>query len=231
MNKKSLITMLVALCLVGAVGVGATLAYFTDQDSKNNTVVMGAVDITLNESTNGRVGTEGTWKEDETGLEFANVVPGEVVSKSVNVQVDENSQECYIRVKAEFKWNNAETADATLPRVSVAAISDYKTTDWFYNSDDQYFYYKGVCDAGDTYYLFDRITVPAEWDNDVANQGFDIVLSAEAIQAKYLADGMIVKGDNDMIVSWNLGNNQIKEYNAPVATADADATATADDNN
>jgi predicted ribosomally synthesized peptide with SipW-like signal peptide len=212
MNKKSLITMLVALCLVGAVGVGATLAYFTDQDSKNNTVVMGAVDITLNEDTNGRMGTEGTWNEDETGLEFTNVVPGETVSKIVSVEVAEESQECYIRVKAEFNWFNGEALAEELPNVDVAEISDYKTDKWFYNSDDQYFYYKGVCDAAQTYYLFDSITIPAEWDNAVANQGFNINLVAEAIQAKYLEDGMIVKGDNDMIVSWNLGNNQIQEY-------------------
>lgn len=215
MNKKSLITMLVALCLVGAVGVGATLAYFTDQDSKNNTVVMGAVDITLNEATSDRVGTAGTWKEDETGLEFANVVPGEVVSKTVSVEVSDESQECYIRVKADFEWLNAETADAILPEVSVAEISDYKTNKWFYNEEDGYFYFKDVCDAGETYYLFDRVTIPVEWDNNVANQGFNINLVAEAIQAKYLEDGMIVKGDNDMITSWNLGNTEIKGYNTP----------------
>ena len=40
MNKKKLLTMVLALVLIGAVGVGATLAYFTDNDSATNVVTM-----------------------------------------------------------------------------------------------------------------------------------------------------------------------------------------------
>ena len=46
MKKKSIITMVAALAFVGAIGVGSTLAYFTDNDAATNVVTMGHVDIT-----------------------------------------------------------------------------------------------------------------------------------------------------------------------------------------
>ena len=49
--KKSLITMLVAIVLVAAVGVGATLAFLTDSTKeKVNTFTVGNVDIELTEN-------------------------------------------------------------------------------------------------------------------------------------------------------------------------------------
>lgn len=51
MNKKKLVTTLGSLALVGALGVGATLAYLTDETSTiQNTFVIGnGIDITLTE--------------------------------------------------------------------------------------------------------------------------------------------------------------------------------------
>ncbi len=47
MKKKKILTMVAAVALVAVIGVGATLAYFTDKDSKTNVVTMGKVDIDL----------------------------------------------------------------------------------------------------------------------------------------------------------------------------------------
>lgn len=49
MDKKKMITMLVALTLVATVGIGATLAYFTDKDAVTNVITMGKVDVSLEE--------------------------------------------------------------------------------------------------------------------------------------------------------------------------------------
>ena len=49
MNKKKLIPLLSAVALVGVIGVGSTLAYFTDNDAANNVVTMGHVNIELDE--------------------------------------------------------------------------------------------------------------------------------------------------------------------------------------
>ena len=50
MKKKSLVSLLAAVSLVAVVGVGSTLAYFTDSDVATNVVTMGHVDIVLTEN-------------------------------------------------------------------------------------------------------------------------------------------------------------------------------------
>ena len=96
MNKKSLITMLVALCLVGAVGVGATLAYFTDKAEVENKVAMGHVDIDLYETENG--------EETAEGLEFTNIVPGDVLEKDPTVRVAQDSEDCFVLFDGYLGW-------------------------------------------------------------------------------------------------------------------------------
>ena len=49
MNKRRILAAAMALCIVAIIAVGATLAYFTDTDSRTNTFTVGNVKITLNE--------------------------------------------------------------------------------------------------------------------------------------------------------------------------------------
>ena len=49
MKNKKLKTLVASLALVGAIAVGATLAYFTDSQEAVNTITMGHVDIDLDE--------------------------------------------------------------------------------------------------------------------------------------------------------------------------------------
>lgn len=48
-NKKSTAITLAALCLLGVLSIGGTMAYLTDNDTKTNTFTYGKVDITLEE--------------------------------------------------------------------------------------------------------------------------------------------------------------------------------------
>ena len=65
MNKKKLAGLALSLGLVSVVGVGATLAYFTDQASIANVVTMGHVDINLTEHQVVK-NEDGQWVADET---------------------------------------------------------------------------------------------------------------------------------------------------------------------
>ena len=47
MNKKRVTALAVSLSLVAVIGIGATLAYFTDQTDTQNVINMGHVDIDL----------------------------------------------------------------------------------------------------------------------------------------------------------------------------------------
>ena len=52
MKNKKLLTAATSVALVAVVGVGATLAYFTDSEEQTNVVNMGHVDIDLTETSN-----------------------------------------------------------------------------------------------------------------------------------------------------------------------------------
>ena len=227
MNKKSLITMLVALCLVAAVGVGATLAYFTDSDEKTNVVTMGKVDIELTEDSQANTEkgiTAGTYNEETQGYDYAALVPGQTVSKIVGVSVDKDSNPCYIRVKVQ---SDVDILDLNTNYTTFAEEGQM----WWYNADEKCFYYSRALNGGESIQLFNTLTIPAEWDNAKASTGFSIVLQAEAIQADYLGDDVIGRW-GDIITTWNLTNRnldpkniEIKKYNAPIAVV-ADEPAT-----
>lgn len=50
MSKRKILTLAMALSMIAILAVGATLAYFTDTDTKTNTFTIGDVDITLEEN-------------------------------------------------------------------------------------------------------------------------------------------------------------------------------------
>ena len=82
-NKKIMIT-IVAAALVAIIGVGATLAYFTDNDEVQNVLTLGAVDIDLDEP---------NYKGDEA---YENIVPGDVIEKDPTITLASDSEEAYV---------------------------------------------------------------------------------------------------------------------------------------
>ena len=105
MTKKNILSIVVALALVAALAVGATLAFFSDEDTATNTFTMGKVDIDLKESDNGGE----TWTDD--GLTFDKLVPGDTTPKMAKVTVAEDSNDCYIAMTVALECNDydAET--------------------------------------------------------------------------------------------------------------------------
>lgn len=193
MRNKKLITMVASLALVAVVGIGATLAYFTDRDEATNVITMGHVDIDLEEP-NFPGGPEGG--------EIENVVPGDEITKDPTVTVQEGSEDAYIRVKLNIVSDDVDfPAEYLAQLLAKNADGTYKylnidTTVWA--EADGYFYYNQVVKAGQQVVLFDTVTIPAEWNNTVADKSFKIEITAEAIQADNVTP---VEKDN-MIVGW-----------------------------
>ena len=50
MNKRKIVLLATALCMIAILAIGGTLAYFTDTDAKTNTFTVGNVKIQLLES-------------------------------------------------------------------------------------------------------------------------------------------------------------------------------------
>lgn len=187
MNKKKLLTLAVAVALVGAVGVGSTLAYFTDKDDAQNVITMGHVDIDLDEP-----GFDND--DDEHDNTIGGVVPGDVITKDPTITVAEDSEDAYIRAKVVMGSTLTDTQ-----KVALLANINIDTTKWYYNSTDGYYYYKDIVTAGNKVVLFDTVTIPETWGNETADLTFTIDVSAEAIQADNFTP---TKNAQDMITAW-----------------------------
>jgi len=205
MSKKKLLTMVLALVLIGAVGVGATLAYFTDNDSATNVVTMGHVDIELKED---------AWKYDKDGI--SGVTPGQVIPKDPTITLVGDSLDAYVRIKLEVTGfeglNNAETYKEDVLKDLVLGEGWTKVGDYFYygpklTGDDPLT--EDVAENATTA-LFESVTIPYEWTNDVANATFNILVSAEAIQADNLEDGF-----RNADGSWNIADEDVEKVILP----------------
>ena len=187
MNKKKLLTLIGCLALVGLIGVGATLAYMTDNDSALNTITMGHVDIDLKEP---------NYAPGPDGGEITNIKPGANIPKDPTITVAQGSEDTYIRAKLEV---SAEGLDAAHIEELIRNI-DIDTTQWKLSGG--YYYYigtiasqkAGVLKEGQSVKLFENVKIPAAWGNEVADKTIKINVVAEAIQADNfepttLADG------------------------------------------
>ena len=194
MNKKKLLTMVVALVLIGAVGVGATLAYFTDNDSATNVVTMGHVNIEL---------TEEDWTYGEEGI--TGVTPGQEIAKDPTITLVGDSLDAYVRIKLEVTgFDGVENADAYKAEI----LEDLVLGEGWTKVGNYYYYAEKLTkESASTTALFETVTIPVEWTNDVANATFNILVSAEAIQADNLADDFF-NADG----SWNIDAEKIIEY-------------------
>lgn len=192
MNKKKLLTMVLALVLIGAVGVGATLAYFTDNDSATNVVTMGHVDVELTEP--GFDTEDGT--ADNT---ISNVTPGQVITKDPTITLAEDSLDAYVRVKLTVEG---------LDEVAAAEVLDaLDIQDGWTLVDGYYYYADALTQENNSAVLFTTVTIPYEWNNDYADAEFTIDVAVEAIQADNLADDFFNEDG-----SWNIDAEKILEY-------------------
>lgn len=184
MKKRKTAVLACSAALVGVVGIGATLAYFTDSDEATNVVTMGHVDISLNEasnSTEGKIADEAIIGE---GLVFDNIMPGDRISKIPTIVVEPDSQDAYVRMKMEITTD----ADSDISAADLAELESRLSnqitegTGWAF--DGEYYYYNQVMSEGESIDFFRTVTIPETWQNNTADDTFTIQLTAEAIQAE-----------------------------------------------
>lgn len=195
MKKRNLLISILSLALVCIIGVGATLAYFTDKtETKTNTFTTGNVGISLIDETKPEDG-EIAGVPGEDGIAYDDVMPGDVLSKIVGVNTDADSADAYVAVRVAVTDVVAPHADAVeLTTDEIAAqISDIIASrvdaDLWASKDmgngDVVYYFKSVVPA-DTknLVLFNNIPIPgSEWNNAYAGLSFNVRVQAAAIQA------------------------------------------------
>lgn len=221
MNKKKLLALLTSLTLVAAVGIGATLAYFTDSDAATNVITMGHVDIDLDEPEYD--------KEAGDDKTITDITPGQKITKDPTITVDEDSADAYLRAKITFEGltdgtnNTKNQISELLANINIdTEVTEDSPAAWYYNSKDGYYYYNTKVSAGNSVELFTEVEIPATWGNEVADLTFKIVVSAEAIQANNFEPTV----DGDFITAWTYVD---ADGNEQAITAETYVSAEADE--
>ena len=171
MNKKSLLMMMVTICLIAVVGVGATLAYLTDStETLINTFTLGKTDIDIDEP---------DWEEPE------DIVPGQEIAKDPTVTVMAKSVDSYVFMSVsgidameaagfevgEFNaaWVKADDAEG---KDGIYVYSDANGPAVVAKSDEDQ----------ELPALFEKVTYKAE-NTETKGGEFNLLVKAAAVQA------------------------------------------------
>lgn len=170
MSKRKILALALTLSMVAILAIGGTLAYFTDTDDATNTFTVGNVDITL---------TEPNW-EGSGSQDAPEVYPGEPLAKDPTVK-NVGANPCFVRI-------SVEGLDCLDPAGDITYRTDYVTgklgDNWELHTDG-YYYYNQVLEVGATTdALFDQIVIPTDLENGNAETEFNVVVTAEAVQAQ-----------------------------------------------
>ena len=174
--KKKITAIALVVCLVAVAIVGGSLAYFTDTDDATNTFTVGNVSIDL---------TEENWIGG--GTVMPQVYPGEVLAKDP-VVTNTGANPCFVRIKVEGLGCLDPASDIVyLTGEEEGGLG----AGWELNAVDNYFYYNQALAVGaETTALFDSIQIPTDLENGAPFNSFDVVVTAEAVQA----DGIVMEG-------------------------------------
>nr|WP_317283094.1 SipW-dependent-type signal peptide-containing protein [uncultured Sellimonas sp.] len=208
MKNRKKATLVCSAALVGVIGIGATLAYFTDSDEATNVVTMGHVDISLNEGYDESEGKGADEIIGGEGMVFDNIMPGDTLSKIPKIVVEPDSQDAYVRMKMDIETDaDSDITEADINELE-SRLSNQITegTGWAY--DGEYYYYNKSLSAGEEAEFFRTVTIPETWKNNTTDDTFRIKLQAEAIQAENITPEWTENGN---IMGWP--EAEIEKYN------------------
>lgn len=179
--KKKVTAIALAVCILAVAVIGATMAYFTDTDSKTNTFTFGKVDIDLTEDSTDANGAVKGVISTGGGITYPGVLPGLVYSKVPTVTVKRESLDAWVIITATvptvYNWDglfndSIDTANFTKDKKIVGENTVY------------YFYANAAVTAGRSVRPFTEVKInPALTQNDVKNlPTFNVVVNAYGIQ-------------------------------------------------
>ena len=168
MTKKKIVSLCLAAVLVVMAIAGATVAYFTDTDTKDNTFTVGNVGITLTEPN-----WEGSGKEDAP-----EVYPGEPLAKDPTV-TNVGKNPCFVRISVANLMQFGDKGDITYRTDYVAGKLG---ENWVLRTDGYFYYTKVLAVNETTDALFDQIVMPTGLTGNETTQA--ITVTAQAVQAQ-----------------------------------------------
>ena len=195
MKNKKLLTTLGAVALLGAIGVGSTLAYLSDTTGTvTNTFTVGNVSFDddgkfnsgLRESAVVR-GEDGNYVDNDgdnkwtvTKNEYKNLVAGEIVYKDPTVIMADDSEDAWVFVQ--ITNTNAKIADTDKAIfANIEWSKDWVKVDKLSTDDAVVYAKKEIIEAGKSSTIFTSVTMSEDITGDTVIP--NIELNAFAIQA------------------------------------------------
>jgi hypothetical protein len=182
MGKKNKLTCLVLLILVVTLCALAIVDNFVNKQNKNSPIEIQGAQANLSDkdniTNNANVGSVNT----EIIEDFAppeELMPGIDFTKNVSVK-NVGPSACFIRIKAVFTDSDMEKLCSVL----------WNTTDFEYNTQDGFWYYKSVLHNGETTSsLFQKVSILTEMEDGTPitkdmMKDFDILVYMESYQAE-----------------------------------------------
>lgn len=178
MGKTKLKIVVVALVAVVLTLMSqSTLAYYSTVGRSTNVVTSGAIRFIIHETTD-----QGT----EFPAEGVYIVPGDIVSKKVNIEND-CSHPFYLRVKVVYGVNAQELTAEECFKLNI------DETHW--ELHDGWYYYKEIVNPGETTPdVFSHVEiVGSKVDNSYLGKTLTLTVNAQAVQSENnpLTDGKI----------------------------------------
>lgn len=205
MKKDNIKRLALVAALVAVVGIGGSLAYFTDTDTKTNTVTIGNVNGTMNEEKDGE-----TLTPDQEGFVYENILPGDALDKQPFVTLGTDSQDAYVRVRVEVVDTDGATKTLT-PEMKQAVLDNLSGTEegWVVGNTPtgstgvaKYYYLQAPLTAGQiSTKVFTTVNIPTAWDSNIQDVSFQIKVTADLVQAANVEE--VLETDNlNQIIGW-----------------------------
>ncbi len=155
-KKRSIIGIILLIGTCISFSITTIAAYLADGDSARNAIIVGGNRIVIDEI-----------------YDPEPIIPGESVVKQVRIK-NTGPNACYVRVMAVF-------SDSDIGKYTQV---DWNLTDWVYNAEDGYYYYKNILEHEETTsWLFTILhfseDLPEEMIKDV-----ELIVYAESYQAE-----------------------------------------------
>lgn len=207
MKKKSLITMVAAVCLTGVVMVGATLAYLTSTtDVAQNTFTVGKVNIDLDEKT-GQTAEDFTketdWNDEVDGK---NMYPGQEIPKRPVVTVKADSADCWVYVQV------SGADELVAQNFTIAGWSDEWVKTDASKTLNGIYKYKEKVSKQDTDKLLPPVFTSVKYNTEAEGKIDGTVGTVKVVAAAIQADGIdnetaLAEAKNQLSGALNSGTN------------------------
>lgn len=198
MRQRQILALGLTGCILSGTGIGLTMACFSGREKAVVTDAVGQVQLDICMLDSG---------EEYIGDRVTGILPGETVYREPAVVLDGKSPDAYIRVGLTFGGvlEGPGDEDGEEQKERMARIRELQGgisfCDGWLEGEDGFYYYQKKVLHGSIVPVYDQITIPENWDNEIAEKTFTIELSAEAVRADCLEPW--IEAESDEILRWD----------------------------